>query len=165
MTWVDDVAVGLDPVVRARALAASIPGAGWQEAVFDVPFDRAWPLIADLETSVPAADPFVRRLEIRERRPTGDGAELLRFTTWSPVRVLPAQRFTARMEDGFCLMRNVGRLFVVVMAASPEGEERTRFFHCEAVPRRGARPLRRLMQRNVGIDVEGFERLVRAANA
>jgi hypothetical protein len=149
--------VALDPVDRARILAAAIPGAGYVEAVFDVPFDEAWPRIADLERSVPAADRLVHRLRIGARRPLADGAEALDFTT---LGILGRSRFEARLEQGWCLMQTRTRSFVVVMAARPEGE-RTRYGHLEAVPRRGGRLLRGAFRRTVADDVTGFERVAR----
>ncbi len=158
MTWTDEVAVSLDPVDRARVLAAALPGAGCVEAVFDAPFEVAWTRLMDLERSVPAADSLVARLRVGSRRRDDDGVEHLVATAWAPFG-LPT-RFDVRIEDGFCLMRGRGRLFVVVMAARPEPGGGTRYCHVEAVPRRAARPLRPLLTRIVAHDVEGFGRVV-----
>lgn len=157
MTALDWPVAQVTPLARARALAAAIPGAGYREAIFDVPYDVAWPRLADLERSVPAADKVVRRLRIKERRVIADGVEELRFTASSPIGLITP--FTARLEDGFCLMRAKWRLYVVVMAAEPTDDGRTRFGQIEAVPRRGGRLLRWLMRITTADDVKGFRKV------
>jgi hypothetical protein len=147
----------LTPLARARALAAGIPGAGYLETVFDVPYEEAWPRLSDIERSVPAADRAVRRITIEQRRRLDDGAEELRMVTTSPFGVSTA--FTARMEDGFGLMRAKGRVYVVVMAAEPTDDGRTRFGQLEAVPRRWGRILRWLMRFAVADDLKGFRKV------
>jgi hypothetical protein len=147
----------LTPLARARALAAAIPGAGYHEAVFDVPYDDAWPRLADLAHSVPAADRAVRRIHMKGRRTLADGAEELRFTATSPLGFFTP--FTARLEDGYCLMRAKGRIYVVVMAAEPTDDGRTVFGQLEAVPRRGGRLLRWLMRITTADDIKGFRRV------
>ncbi len=146
----------LSTVDRLRILAATLPGAGHAEITIDVPFAEAWPRLMDLERSVPVADAGVRSLRVLDRRILVDGSERLDVRAWTTVG-LP-QRFDVRIEDGFCLMQGRSRLFVVVMAAEPEADDpsRTRYAHVEAVPRRGAGPLRRVMQRTVQSDVRGF---------
>jgi hypothetical protein len=148
----------LTPLARARALAAAIPGAGYREATFDAPYATAWARLSDLERSVPAADKAVRRIRVKERRRLADGAEELRFTTTSPLGLFTP--FTARLEDGFCLMRAKGRIYVVVMAAEPTDDGRTRFGQIEAVPRRWGWILKPLMRLTVGDDIKGFRRYV-----
>ena len=147
----------LSPVARARVLAAGIRGAGYAEAVFDVPYETAWPRLVDIERSVPVADKLVRRIRIKERRRLDDGAEELQFRSTSPLG--PFARFTARIEDGFCIMQATGRLYVVVMAAEPTDDGRTRFGQLEAVPRRWGRILRPLMRLTTADDVKGFRRV------
>jgi len=130
----------LDPIRRARVMAAAIPG-GFAEAVLDVPYARAWEWLTDLEHSVPAFDAQVERLRITERRPDSDGsAERVTFIATNHHLSLP---FTARIEDGWCLMQSRLRLFVVVMAAVPQGADRTRYAQLEAVPLPGGRFLAR----------------------
>lgn len=155
-SWTDAVAADLTPMARARALAAALPGAGYAEAVYDLPYEAAWAGLTDFERSVPAADLLVSRVVVRSRRRLDDGAEELRLRTWSPLGT--RQSFTVRLEDGFCLMRGDGRLFVVVMAATPEPGGRTRYAHVEAVPRRAGALLGPFLQRTVRSDVEGFGR-------
>ena len=141
----------LDYVARARVVAAALPGAGVVESTFDVPFDRYWGFVADLERSVPAFDPNVGALVVEQR----DGERLV-VRARSP-RGLPSRFDVDLTDDGWCLMVERHRLFTVVMAAVPDGG-RTRAIHVEAVPRRVGRLLRPLMRRNVRLDVEGIRR-------
>ena len=150
----------LTPVARVRALAAGIPGAGYAEAIFDVPYETAWPRLVDLERSVPAADKLVRRILMKSRRRLDDGAEELRFRSTSPLGLFTS--FTARVEDGFCIMQATGRLYVVAMAAEPTDDGRTRFGQLEAVPRRLGRLLRPIMRLTTADDVKGFRRYATA---
>lgn len=140
----------LDPVRRARVLAAAIPGAGYAERVLDAPFAEAWPFLADLERSVATFDATVRRVRLTER---ADGSLRARVTTFAGV----PWPFDVDLEEGWCLMRGVARAFVVVMAARPEGD-RTRFAQIEAVPLPGGRLLRAIVQRGVDADGRGIER-------
>jgi len=152
----------LDPVRRARVLAAALPG-GFAEIVLDVPFERAWGWLSDLERSVPAFDALVDRLTVTDRRANPDGTgEQLTFTTANhgvPIR------FRARLEAGWCVMRAPARAFVVVMAAVPEGSGRTRYAQLEAVPRPVGRLLRKRLQRDVHHDVKGIRRILGAEPA
>ena len=148
----------LTPVARARVLAAALPVAGLAETTIDVPFAEAWPRLMELERSVPAADRVVRSITVRSRQTLPDGVEQVRITARAPGG-LP-QWFDVRIENGFCLMNGVGRLFVVVMAAEPDPSDssRTHYVHVEAVPRRGTRFLRRILQHEVEGDAAGFRR-------
>ena len=147
----------LDPIRRARVLAAAVPG-GFAEVVLDVPYERAWPWLMDLENCVPAFDRLVDRLRITSRRPAPDGdAEELTFVTTNHGVSIP---FTARLEPGWCLMRARGRMFVVVIAAAPEGDGRTRYAQLEAVPLPGGRLLQRRLARDVAHDVRGIRSLL-----
>jgi hypothetical protein len=150
-------AATLDPIRRARILAAAVPG-GFAEVVLDVPYERAWAWLTDLERSVPAFDRRVDRLRITARRPARDGvAEDLSFVATRHRLSLP---FTARLEDGWCVMRARGQLFVVVMAAMPDGAARTRYAQLEAMPRPGGRLLKRHFGRDVQHDVKGIRALL-----
>ena len=134
-----------------------MPG-GFAEAVIDVPYERAWAWLSDLERSVPAFDRRVDRLRITARRPAPDGvAEDLSFVTTRRRVSLP---FTARLEDGWCVMRARGRIFVVVMAAVPDGAGRTRYAQLEAMPLPGGRLLQSHFTRDVQHDVKGIRRLL-----
>ena len=147
----------LDPIRRARVLAAAVPG-GFAEVVLDVPYERAWGWLADLERSVPAFDRRVDRLRITARRPAPDGlGEDLSFVA---TRRGLSLAFTARLEDGWCVMRARGRLFVVVMAAVPDGAGRTRYAQLEAMPLPGGRRLRSHFTRDVQHDINGIRALL-----
>ena len=146
----------LDPVGRARALCAGMPGSALAEAVLDAPYDVVWPWVTDLPASVPRFDTQVRRIDVTARWHEDD-VERLRVTASGRGLTLG---FDVWLEDGFCLMRGRRRLYVVVMAARPEGSgDRTRFVHVEAVPLPGARLLRGVLQRVVDADLENLARL------
>jgi hypothetical protein len=146
----------LDPIGRARVLAATIPSAAFHQGLIEAPYDSVWPWAMDLETSTPRFDSQVDRVVIRRRAEQG-GVTQLRITATSHGLSIP---FAVRIEDGFCMMRGWARLYLVVMAAVPEdGGERTRFFHMEAIPLPGAGPLRRVIQREVDSDFRRLKRL------
>jgi hypothetical protein len=146
----------LGPIARARALAASFPSAAWTEGVLDAPYATTWPWIADLEMSVPRFDTQVRKVRVLTRRPEDRAERLLLAATTLGVTL----RFDVRLEDGFCLMQARARLYLVLMAAEPhDAGQRTRFFHLEAVPLPGTRPLRGIIQRGVHGDFANLARL------
>jgi hypothetical protein len=145
----------LGPIARARAIAAAVPSAAWAEGILDSPYDATWAWISDLEVSVPRFDAQVHKLELTERR-TEDGAQHLRMRVSSLGIVFP---FEGRLEPGYCLMQARRRLYLVVMAAEPHDEGRTRFFHLEAVPLPGTAMLRRYLQRAVSADLAKLTRL------
>ena len=149
----------LDPVRRARVMAAVFPG-GFAEVVLDVPYEHAWSWLRDLERSVPAFDAQVDELRITARRPEPDGVGE-HITLRTTRRRVPLS-FNARLEDGWCVMQAPGRLFVVVMAARPESAGRTRYAQLEAVPRPGGRLLARRFTRDVHHDIETIRTLLRA---
>ncbi|HLI74636.1 MAG TPA: SRPBCC family protein [Acidimicrobiales bacterium] len=147
----------LDPIARARVLGAAIPASAFAEVVLDAPYDTTWAWVSDLPHAVPRFDTQVRRLEVRSRWTEGD-AERLVITAWSGPGV--PLGFDVWLEDGFCLMRGRHRLYVVVMAARPEGDgTRTRFAHVEAVPLPGARLMRGALKRAVDADMRNLARL------
>lgn len=162
MSTIDWPTARLTPIARARALAAGLPGAGYAETTIDRPFVDAWPRLMDLERSVPAADRLVRSIRVLEREVLPDGSERIQMTSRSSLG--PWQDFDVRVEDGFCLMQEARRLFVVVMAAEPDPHDpsATRYAHVEAIPRRLARPLGRIFDRIVADDVRGFRRHLEA---
>lgn len=146
----------LDPIGRAKVLAATIPSAAYHLGVIDTPYESVWPQVIDLENFTPRFDSQVDRVVIRHREERGEITHLRMSATTHGVS-LP---FRVRIEDGFCLMRGMARLYLVVMAAVPEdGGERTRFLHMEAIPLPGARPLRRFIQREVDSDFSNLKRL------
>lgn len=147
----------LDPIRRARVIAATQRG-GFAETVLDLPYADAWGWLRDLERSVPAFDAQVDRLRIIGRRAEPEAVgEQVRFTaTRHGVRI----PFVAHMEDGWCLMQARGRAFVVVMAATADGPNRTRYAQLEAVPLPGGRLLQRRLTRDVQRDVDRIRALL-----
>ena len=124
----------LDPVAKMRALAAGLPNAAVDEAVFDVPFDRLWPFIEDLESNTPRFEGTVNRLRILDR-----SGEQIRLEARTPIGLWIA--FDCVLRSGWCIMRsNKGQ---IGMAAHPEGSTQTRFIHfeCSSLFGRLARPL------------------------
>jgi hypothetical protein len=146
----------LDPVRQLQILAEVLPGVGLVERLLDVPFERVWSLLADLERSVPAFDPMVGSLRILSR----DGE---RLTVAARMPLLPVTlRFEVELREGWCLMRS--RSYLVGMAAVPVGAQ-TRYAHLEGVPWRGGpllRLLRPLFRRIVGGDIRGIVRVLAA---
>ena len=96
-------------------------------------------------------DPTVGHVRIRSRE-----GSALRITS-GPFRRGPGLGFDVRLEDGFCLMQSTARLYLVCMAAVPDGD-RTRYAHAEGIPRRRLGFARRLQQRLVRADVAGIRR-------
>jgi hypothetical protein len=149
----------LDPIRRAKVLAATIPSAAYHHGVIDAPYRMVWPWVTDLEHSTPSFDSQVDRVVIHRRLEEGDITRL-RMTATSHGVPLP---FRVRIEDGFCMMRGQARLYLVVMAAVPEaGGERTRFLHMEAIPLPGTGLVRRFIQREVDSDFANLKRLAEA---
>ena len=143
----------LDPVRRLHVVAAGLPNAGVGEVVLDRPYDEVWSWMMDLERSVPTFDAVVRRLRVRGT--TADGR--LSLTAWQRGNPLPMP-FVATVEDGWCLMQARARAFVVLMAATPLDDGRTRYAHAEAVPLPGTARLRPRLQRMVDADLQGVAR-------
>jgi hypothetical protein len=157
MSAIEWPSASLDPIRRARVIGAAIPSAAWAEAVIDAPYAETWAWLTEFEHSVPRFDRQVQRIRVHERSRDDDGVEQVRLTATSfGVR----QPFAVRVEDGFCLMRGRGRLYLVVMAAVPlDGGSRTRFFHLEAVPLSGFGVLRSLLQHDVDADLGQLRRI------
>jgi hypothetical protein len=147
--------VSLGPVQRMRVLAASIPGAVLRERLMEVPFDAVWGVAADLESSLARYEPLVSRARIAWRH-----GDRLTLETWSPGGM--PTRFDVELQPGWCVMQEARRLYVVGMAAQPEGEG-TRFAHMEGVPRRGGGLLAPVVRRAVDNDLANIERLAREA--
>jgi hypothetical protein len=115
--------VSLDPVAKMRALAAALPHAAVDETIFDVPFERFWSFIEDLEHNTALYEGAVKRLRILDR----DG-ESLRLEARSPIGLwIP---FDCVLRSGWCIMRS--KSGQIGMAAHPENANQTRFFHFEA---------------------------------
>ena len=142
--------VELDPITQLRAVQASLPGSYLEERVLDVPFDRLWELVDDLERFVPMIDPLVRRMEVLSR----DGEHVEARTS--------ILKLEGELRRGFMWMQSrpgAGRLFLVGTAAVPVDDTRTRLAHMEGMRFPGARVLRPCFRRTVRWDLRGIQRL------
>ena len=149
MTW---PTVELDPITRLRAIAAAFPNAGVGEVVLDVPYDRAWAWLMDFERTTSRFDTMVTNVRVRQR--TDTTAKLVVRQRGNPFPM----PFDVSIEPGFCMMRASGRLFLVLMAAVPEGDDRTRYAHAEAIPLPGLGRTRARVQRMVDADLRRLRR-------
>ena len=153
----------LGTIARLRALQAGLPGTWVEERTIDAPYERVWAWVADLETSVPTFDVDVASLRIVDRiTPTR-----FRVSTRSTSRVLFAPvNFDVDLEDGWCWMVSRPHLYVVGMAAEPDGD-RTRWAHLEGIALGGPALLRPVLaisnwrhRRHIGHDIDGIARAV-----
>ncbi|HEY1988336.1 MAG TPA: hypothetical protein VGG43_02625 [Acidimicrobiales bacterium] len=146
----------LDPIGRAKVLAATIPSAAFHLGVIEAPYEAVWAHAIDFENFTPRFDNQVDQVVIHHREEQGEVTQVRMTATSHGVPL----RFRVRIEDGFCMMSGRARLYLVVMAAVPEGGgERTRFFHMEAIPLPGTGGLRRSLQREVDSDFSNLKRL------
>ncbi len=113
----------LDPVSKMRALAAGLPHVAFRETVLNADFDRVWNFIADLEGHTHLYEAAVSRVRILERSDDRLQIEtrILPFGDWLNMDVV--------LRPGWCVMNS--RWGEVGMAAHPEGDSRTRYFHFE----------------------------------
>lgn len=136
--------VELDPVARMRALTAGRPYVAAREGLFNVDFESFWSFIADLEQNTARYEIPVSNLRIVAREPESDSSqpgplgERIRLETRSPLGL--RIDFEAVLRPGWCLMQS--RFGEIGMAARPEGQGQTRFFHFEGSKAAGrlARP-------------------------
>ena len=107
-------------------------------------------------STTPRFDTFVRKVRFKGRDRRG------RMRMWVWVRGLPLVPlpFRVLIEDGFCLMQARARGFVVLMAAVPEGDGRTRYAHAEAIPIPGTGFLRRRLEHEVASDLRRLQRTI-----
>ncbi len=119
----------IDPVSRLRALAAALPHVATDEALFEVPFERFWAFVGDLEKNTPRIEGTVYRTRILERR--GEDRLRLQSRAFTGMR----EEFDVVLRPGFCVMQSERGL--VGMAARPEGPTRTRYLHFEGSRRFG----------------------------
>jgi len=103
----------LDEVWRMRVLAASLPGASYAEEYFDVPFERVWDYIADMERSMPVLVPLFRDFRIVEH-------EGERLKARAIGRIGSRGAFDIVLRPGWCLMQD--RFAVGGFAAVRVGE-------------------------------------------
>ena len=153
----------LSPVARLHALAAGMPGTVVVGHRFDRPFDTVWSWITDLPRSVPAFDRSVASLAVRPSS-TGHRYAARARSSWRLAWV--PQTFDVDLDDdGWCLMVARNGLYVVAMAAEPDGDDATRFAHLEGVPGRAGRwlapVLRPSRRRHVAHDLAGMDRELR----
>ncbi len=137
----------LDPVRRMRVLAASIPGVMYAEEHLDIPYERVWTYVDDVETSIPALIADVRSFRIVARdTATPDPAEK-RLTAKAVGLLGNRGAFEVVLKPGWCLMQS--RLVIGGMAATPEGDG-TRFAGCGGLRFSGGRLLVRMVHATGG---------------
>ncbi|WP_030182835.1 hypothetical protein [Streptomyces sp. NRRL S-813] len=102
----------LDPVRRLHALAAGVRGAQVTEAYLDVPFERVWSLLGDLEGGFGQVVTDMRRLRVVRRQ--GERVEALARSRYGMrARLRGVQR------PGWCWLQS--RFLLIGVAATPEG--------------------------------------------
>ncbi|NGO11573.1 hypothetical protein G5C60_29265 [Streptomyces sp. HC44] len=100
-----------DSVARLRVMAAGLRAALYAEERIDLPYDRVWGVVADLEGELPHLVPFLREFRV----PPGDSDRKAALA----VGVLGVREtFEVRLAPGWCLMQS--RLVVGGMAAVAE---------------------------------------------
>jgi hypothetical protein len=149
----------LGQLARLRVLAAGLPGVWLEERTLAAPLNHVWGFVSDLERATPAYDEDVASIRIRRR--DGDRLRVVARATWRGA-FLPAV-FDVELRPGWCWMVSRPRLYLIGMAAEPDGG-RTRFGLLEGVvgDRRLLRPVlaasRIRHRRHVRHDVDGIER-------
>jgi hypothetical protein len=145
----------LDPIRRLEVLAAGIPGAAIARRVLDAPFDDVWAAATDFEQGVPRIEILIGRAQVVSRE--GERIEV----RISPPLMGPPQRLDVVLRPGWCWM--VSKQAVAGMAAIPEGEERTRFAHLEAITMPGGRFAAPLLSVKMALtrELQRIERLAR----
>jgi hypothetical protein len=145
----------LDGVRRLRVLAAVLPGVHLEEREVDVPFERVWAFMTDIERNVPRFDRDVASVRVTHR----EGNQLRIVTRTRRGLVAP---FRVEIENGFMLMQAPARAYVVGSAAHALDDGRTRYAHMEGVPRSVGRIRNARTARHVAADVDGIARLLEA---
>lgn len=150
-TWPTWPTADLDHVRRMRVLAASIPGVRYAEDHIDVPFERVWEYVSDVETSIPALITDVRSFRVVGRTDSAAGIGEARLRAKAVGLLGNRGSFDVILEPGWCLMQS--RLVIGGMAAVPEGEG-TRFAACGGLRFPGGRVLGRV------VGTRGAERVI-----
>lgn len=161
MTWPTST---LDRVQQLRVLSRVLTGVAIEERTIAAPFDVVWNLVTDLPNSVPKFDRDVASVEILEHN--GERVKIRARQRYTPIRITS----DVEIREGWCWMVARPQLYVVGMAAEPEGE-RTRFALLEGMSLQSHGALRRLVapvhavsrwrhRRHVPHDVNGIERLL-----
>jgi hypothetical protein len=148
-------AATLDGVRRLQVLAAVLPGVHLETRDVQVPFDRVWGFMTDIERNVPRFDRDVANVRVTHR----EDNHLRIVTRTRRGLVIP---FRVEIESGFMLMQAPARAYVVGSAAHALDAGRTRYAHLEGVPRRVGRLRSVRTARHVAADVEGIARLLDA---
>jgi hypothetical protein len=143
----------IDGVARVHVLASALPHVHLVERVIDVPYERVWHFLEDIEVSVPAFDTDVQRIVITRR----DG-NLLRMTV--RTRYSPPVPFICEMGDSHLVMRAPGNLYVVAFGARALGDGRTLYAQFEGSPRSIGRLATRRIARHVARDAERLKTLL-----
>jgi hypothetical protein len=144
--------VTLDGVRRLRVLAAVLPGVHLEERDVDVPFDRVWRILTDLERNVPRFDRDVASVRVTRR-------EKNRLCIIARTARGLAFPFRVEIEDGFMWMQAPARAYVVGVAAHALDAGHTRYAHLEGVPHRVGQLASARTARHVNEDIEGMARL------
>jgi hypothetical protein len=119
----------LDDIRRLRVLAAAAPGVVYAEEYLDIPFDRVWDFVSDLERSIPALITDVRSFRVTVVDDTRSTARAVGLLGNRGV-------FDVMLRPGWCLMQS--RFVIGGMAAVPEGRG-TRFAGCGGLRIPGSR--------------------------
>jgi hypothetical protein len=143
----------IDGVARVHVLASAIPHVHLVERLIDVPYERAWRFLEDIEASVPAFDTEVQRLVITKR----DG-NLLRMKV--RARYSPPLPFVCEMGDSHLVMRAPANLYVVAFGARAVGSGQTLYAQFEGSPRSIGRVATRRIARHVAHDADRLKSLL-----
>jgi hypothetical protein len=143
----------LDGVRRLRVLAAVLPGVHLEEREVELPFERVWTTLTDLERNVPRFDRNVASLRVTQR-----DANRLRLIARTPTGL--ALPFRVEIEEGFMWMQAPARTYVVGIGAVAINDRRTRYAHLEGIPHRVGELASARTRRHVNEDIEGMARLL-----
>ncbi len=149
-------AATLDGVRRLQVLAAVLPGVHLEAREVDLPFERVWSFLTDLETNVPRFDRDVASVRVTRRE-----ANRLRIVTRTRHGLVVP--FRVEIESGFMLMQAPARAYVVALAAHALDAGRTRYAQLEGVPRRVGQVRGARTARHVVADIEAIARLLPSA--
>ena len=148
-------AATLDGVRRLEVLAAVLPGVHLEWRDVDLPFERVWTFMSDIERNVPRFDRDVASVRVTHRHEN----RLRIVTRTRRGLVVP---FRVEIERGLHADAGAAHAYVVGSAAHSLDERRTRFAHLEGVPRPVGRLRETRTARHVVADVEGIARLLDA---
>jgi hypothetical protein len=143
----------LDGVRRLRVLAAVLPGVHLEEREVELPFERVWRVLTDLERNVPRFDRNVASLRVTQR----NASRLRVVVRTSGGLSLP---FQVEIEDGFMWMQAPARSYVVGIGAGAINDHHTRYAHLEGIPHRLGELASARTRRHVNEDIEGIARLL-----